>query len=209
MAVRRTPAFLIAALFSAASAGCTGGGDGYETVTPEKANQVVESHGGHHHGPNGGEIIEVGDHDIHAEVVYDADHHQITIHILGADASTAHPIAATELTLSFAHGDEVEEFKLAAVPVEGDAEGQASKFSLSSEDLLHELGEHKDGAKLTFSVDGKDYSGTVMADPHASHGEAGHSEHDEADHGKGDDDHEKGDSHAGDDEDAPKTTPAE
>ena len=55
-------------------------------------------HGHHHghgaHGPNGGELLEIGDHLAHLELLHDADDKSVTLHLLGPDAKQAIPFDA-------------------------------------------------------------------------------------------------------------------
>ncbi len=170
-------------------AGCTQEDD-YRVPTVEEADAPVDdAHAGHDHhahGPHGGSIVELGTHDIHAEAVLDEDESRLDIYILGSDAKTAEAIDATSLTLSFKHGDESEDFELAAAPQEGDAEGTASKYSITSEDLSQELHHHKEGAALQFMADGIAYTGTVVHDH--DHGHHEHGDEDGHAHGEDSDD---------------------
>lgn len=144
-------------------AGCGGAkqGDEYKQFTPHDVKTAPSDHGHGEAGPHGGDIVELGDEGFHAEVVVThGDKDEIAVHVLGGDAKTAKPIAATEIVLSFKHGDKVEEFKLAATKQEGDAEGQASLFKLESEEAMEELHEHGEGT-LTIKVGDKTLTGTV------------------------------------------------
>src|SRR5437867_4454418 len=53
----------------------------------------------HEHGPHDGELIELGEEEYHAEVVFDEDSHKVTLYLLGDDAKSAVAIEAKELTL--------------------------------------------------------------------------------------------------------------
>lgn len=167
------PAFLVCLSL----AGCTQDDD-YRVPTVEEADTPpADAHAHHEHGPHGGSIVELGTHDLHAEAVLDEAESRLDIYILGGDAETAQAIDAESLTLSFKHGDETEDFELAAAPQEGDAEGTSSKFSITSEDLSQELHHHAEGAALQFMADGIAYTGTVVHDHDHGHGEEhGHDE---------------------------------
>ena len=176
---------LLACLVCLTLAGCTQEDD-YRVPTVEEAEVVPHAEHDHHaHGPHGGSIVELGTHDLHAEAVLDEDENRLDIYILGSDAETAQAIDATSLTLSFKHGDESEDFELAAAPQDGDSEGNASKFSITSEDLTQELHHHKEGAALQFMADGIAYTGTVVHDEDHAHGD--HEHGDEDGHKDGDD----------------------
>ena len=191
MKIQHAVKVIPAALVSVGLLGCADSDD-YQEVTPEAAKAAAESHEHEHHhahGPNGGDLVELGDHSIHAEVVFDEGAGKLDVYLLGEDAETAHPVGRTELTLSVAHGDETEDCTLTAAPLDGEAEGQSSRFSVTDEEIAEEFHEHTDGAHLHFEIDGKEYEGEV----HHHHG------HDHGDHGDGHDhgdgDHDHGEAH--------------
>ncbi|MBI1314379.1 hypothetical protein GC176_24045 [bacterium] len=182
MKTQRTLQLISAALISVGLLGCADSGSDYQQVTPEAAKAAADSHDhdhAHAHGPNGGDLVELGDHSIHAEVVFDEGTGKLDVYLLGEDAKTAHPVALTDLTLSFAHGDESEDFTLAAAPLDGEPEGQSSRFSLTNSEIVEEFHEHSEGANLHFTLNGKDYKGAV-------HHHHDHADHDHADHAHAD-----------------------
>ncbi len=192
MKIQHAVKVIPAALVSVGLLGCADSGGDYQEVTPEAAKAAADSHDhdhdhdhAHAHGPNGGDLVELGDHSIHAEVVFDEGSGKFYVYLLGEDAKTAHPIDLTEITLSFAHGDESEDFTLAAAPLDGEAEATSSRFTIMDEEIAEEFHEHTDGAHLHFSIDGKEYKGEV----HHHHDHAGHDHDDHADHDHGDEAH--------------------
>ncbi len=197
MKIQHTLQVIPAALVSVGLLGCADSGSGYQEVTPEAAKAAADSHDhdhSHAHGPNGGDLVELGDHSIHAEVVFDEGSGKFDVYLLGDDAKAAHPVSLTELTLSFAHGDDSEDFTLAAAPLDGEPEGQSSRFSITSKEIAEEFHEHSEGAHLHFSIDGKEYKGEV----HHHHDHAGHDHGDHADHDHGDAAHSEGEHKDGD-----------
>ena len=194
MKIQHAVKVIPAALVSVGLLGCADSGGDYQEVTPEAAKAAADSHDhdhdhAHAHGPNGGDLVELGDHSIHAEVVFDEGSGKLDVYLLGEDAKAAHPVALTELTLSFAHGDESEDFKLAAAPLDGEAEGQSSRFSVTDEEIAEEFHEHTDGAHLHFSIDGKEYKGEV----HHHHDHGDHADHDHGDKAHSEAEHKDGD----------------
>jgi hypothetical protein len=192
MLLRRSFELALTVAFALILAGCTDGSSEFAEVGHDESEAAHEDHGHGHHGPNGGEIVEVGNEEFHAEVVVDESTHRIDVFVLGSDAKTAKPIDAPEISLSFKHGDEIEEFKLVAAPLDGEPEGQSSKFTLTSEELFEEMHEHSEGATLSFTAGGESLSGKVThshdhGDEHA-HGDV----HAHGDEGQGDDDHGHG-----------------
>lgn len=194
MLFRRSCELALIAAFAMIVTGCTSGDSEFTEVSHDESEVGHEDHNGHGHGahgPNGGDIVEVGNEEFHAEVVVDEEEHRIDVFILGSDAKTAKPIAASEISINFKHGDEIEEFKLAASALDGEAEGQASKFTITDEELFEELHEHPEGATLNFSDGDQALTGTVIhSHDHGHGGSHGHGDADHGHEGHGDDDGE-------------------
>jgi hypothetical protein len=99
-----------------------------------------ESHdGGHTHygaGPHGGSLIELGGDDYHAELVLDHDAHAIRIFLLKSDAKTPLLTKSPEATLTL---DKDQKLSLKAKPLEGEIDGQSSRFELVDDDFVHKL----------------------------------------------------------------------
>lgn len=142
-------------------------------------------HAGHDHGhahaaegPHHGELIELGSDDFRAELLHPGGHGHshgnetaekaVTIFILGSDAKQSVPIEAAELTLNLRHDGKPEQFKLAASPQESDPEGQASRFTSTSVDLLARFGGEEIDGQLVVTIDGKSYRGD-LAHSHSGH----------------------------------------
>lgn len=111
-----------------------------------KTNEQLQSERGHEHehdhehggaaGPHGGALVELGEEEYHAEVVVDEKTHSLVVYLLGKDAKSASPIAATELTVGLGGEKSV---TLKAVTQAEDGEGKASKFELADEKVVHDL----------------------------------------------------------------------
>ena len=197
MLFRRSLELALVAAFAVIVTGCTSGDSEFKEVSNDESEVGHDDHSSHGHGvhgPNGGDIVEVGDEEFHAEVVVDEDEHRIDVFILGSDAKTAKPISASEISINFKHGAEVEEFKLTASALEGETDGQASKFTITDEELFEELHEHSEGATLNFSDGDQVLTGTVNHSHDHGHGD---DDHDHEGHGDDDDKHAK-DDHDGD-----------
>lgn len=190
--LKRSMELTLTVTFALVLTGCTDGNSEYSEIGESCVtadSDLDHGHGSHghgSHGPNGGDIVELGNEEFHAEVVVDESANRIDVFILGSDAETAKPIAASEITLSFTHGDEIEEFQLMASALDGEPDGQASKFTLTDEDAFEELHEHSEGATLTFTAGDQKLSGTFThshdhGHDHGSH--EAHGEHAEHDHG--------------------------
>lgn len=192
MLMKRVTELTLTTAFALVLTGCTGSNSEFTEVGHDESEVADMDHSGHghgHHGPNGGDIVEVGNEEYHAEVTVDEASNRVDVYILGSDAKTAKPIESTEISLSFKHGEEVEDFKLAAAALDGEPEGQSSKFTLTSEEFFEELHEHSEGATLTFTAGEETLTGTV------------HHSHEHGDHEHGDHDHDHGEKHADGDHD--------
>jgi len=185
-----------------------------DPTNSEQFNEVSEHdneqsdqdpHAGHAHpthGPHGGDLIELGNEEYHAELVQphghdddahhddvpegshdkdDAhdhaahDHAGIMMNILDGAAKNAVAIEASEITLSLTHDGKPEQFKLAAMPQADDAEGKSSRFASADKDLLehfHEA-EHVDGV-LVLSIGGKSFRGKLAHSHDDGHGHTHH-----------------------------------
>ena len=114
----------------------------------------------HVHGPHDGELIDLGEVEFHAEVVFDEEKHKITLYLLGADAKTPVAIEAKELSLELPGKEAPATHALTAVSA--DADGKASHFEITSEELVETF--HKDPktvGKFKVSINGKEFVGEV------------------------------------------------
>lgn len=139
-----------------------GEGDDVTNVTP------VEEHA-HEHGPHGGHIIELGEEEYHAEVTVDAAR-KLTVYVLGPDGSTPAPIAAESIAFELGDLDAPTVLTLNAVPLEGDPEGQSSRFEAAPDALpesIHDI-EELHGA-VVIDVGGLSYVGALSHDHGHSH----------------------------------------
>ncbi len=149
-----------------------------EPVAP--SGEAAHSHDdGHHHedahqhateGPHHGDLVELGDEEYHAEVVHDEG--SMTVYILDGTAKKNVAIDAKEITVNVAHEGTVEQFKLQAVPAEGDAEGKSSQFVLKDVELAKDLDREDVTIKLAIMIDGKMFSAPVVhhhGDHHEHH----------------------------------------
>lgn len=143
-----------------------------------------DDHAGHDHddhahpteGPHGGELVELGDEEYHAELLHDEAAGTVTVYLLDAAAVAAADTDATELTVNLSHEGERKTFVLTPEPQDGDAEGRASKFVSTDAALGEELDHGHDDAKLMVKIDDRAYSGSIRHSE-ASH-DVDHSDHD-------------------------------
>jgi hypothetical protein len=181
---------LLATVLPLLNLGC----NGPDTAQDDSQENPGEDHHAHPtEGPHGGELIELGNEDYHAELLHPQDHahdahageHEhagIVIHILDGSATKPVRISAAEVALNLTVDGEPKQFKLVAQS--SDADGKASEFASSEHDLLeffHE-NEHVE-LTLVVVVEGKSFRGTLAHD----HGDDSHGDsakpHDESAHG--------------------------
>jgi hypothetical protein len=143
----------------------------FTQYTPGEQTESDHDHHHHHHahGPNGGHLIELGDHEYHAEIVFDPQSRKLTVYLLGGDAKTAVPVEQEELTLDLKIGEEAVTVSLPAAPLEGEPEGQSSRFEIAGEDLPESIKEEDDlDGHLNVSIAGKEYKAKLEHD-HGHH----------------------------------------
>ena len=120
---------------------------------------------GHGHGPHDGDLVELGDEEYHAEVVFDEESHKVILFLLGADAKSAVSVEAKELSLEMPGPDTPVTHTLAAAPQDGDGEGKSSRFEITSEELIEAF--HHDPkavGKFQVSIGGKEFPGEIKHD---------------------------------------------
>jgi hypothetical protein len=143
---------------------------------PDAEHGHVHSHDhGHGRGPHDGDLIELGDEEFHAEVVFDEETHKVILYLLGPDAKAAVAIDAKELALEMPGKDAPVTHTLAAAPQDGDAEGKASRFEIQSEDLIEAFHhDPKTVGKFKVTLGGKEFTGEIKHDH--DHGDHKHEE---------------------------------
>ncbi|MCH7685468.1 MAG: hypothetical protein IH899_02095 [Planctomycetes bacterium] len=177
-------------------AGCTTDEPEYKKPAPS-SDPIEEVHGTHKPGPHGGQLLDLGEHEYMAEVVFkEDDPKSITVYLIEHDDNSKAVVSGDEkLTINGLKVDGQEtSLTLSAKPQEGDAIGKTSRFEVSGDDIpegIEDMHELEDG---TFSVmiDGKSYSSTIEHDHDDDHDH----EH-ETDDDKNHHDHDKDDDHQG------------
>ena len=186
---------VITMIIALALFGCGKDGGGYEEFQEDDVKPVTDAEHDHeHNAPHGGQLIELGDHEYHAEVVMDHDEHKFTVYILDAHAEAAQAIDAKEITLNMTLGDKPEQFKLAAARQKTDPEGKSSRFELVDDELVHEFLEEEDAkGRLNVPIGDKSYVGIVAHKHDDDHEHEHGDDHDKQDGHDKDDDHEHAD----------------
>jgi hypothetical protein len=165
--LRFTMSTILGLAAAALLAGCEQPGGDYKTAQQIKQeNQAAgkPAHEDHEHaaeGPHGGALVELGDEEYHGEIVVDGERPALVVYIVGPDAKTPAPIAASTVTVV---NEAQVPLELKAVPQEGDAEGKASKFELVDEAAVKPIVDagFLHGA-LQVEIAGKPYRGEIDA----------------------------------------------
>ncbi len=143
-------------------------------------------HGEHGHdhpseGPHHGHLVELGNEEYHAELVHDDDAGTVTIYLLDGTAKQAVAIDAAELMVNLKHDGRGEQFKIAAVPDDGDPNGKSSRFISDDPELAEDLDREGAEAILVVKIAGKSYRGDMSHD-HDDHGHGDHEKDGDHDH---------------------------
>ncbi len=149
---------LLFALAVAGFSGCGGSGGGGATVEAEREH--------FHEGLHGGQIVELGGEEYHAELVHDDATHKVGVYLLDGTAKAAAPIDAPSVTINCIVSNQPAQFTLVAMPQPGDPTGGASYFELMSEQLCDGFDAPGAKARLNILIAGKPYVGEIKALDH-------------------------------------------
>lgn len=146
---------------------------------PPSKPAPAKAHDEHAHpskGPNGGELVELGDEEFHAELVVNEKTDEVSIYILDNAAKSAVAIDAKEIVINLKHDGKPEQHVLAAAPQATDGAGKSSRFVAKEGAELHGDLEHKGAdARLQVTINGKAFSGKIAhEDGDHKHDEKGH-----------------------------------
>ena len=132
--------------------------------TPPAKDDHGHAHAGHGAGPHEGALADWGGGKFHVEFTVDHDKQEATVYILGSDEKSASPIKTDKILLII--NDPKFEVELAAAPLEGEAEGTASRFVGKHESLgiVQEF-----AGTISAEVDGTPYAGEFKEEPHGAH----------------------------------------
>jgi hypothetical protein len=139
-------------------------GPATSSTSHQKSKIENHKHAAHGAGPHEGVVADWGGGKFHVEFTVDHDKQEATVYILGDDEKTATPIKAGSILLSInAPKFQVE---LAAAPLEGEAEGTASRF-VGKHESLGKVQEF--AGTISGEVEGTPYAGEFKEEPHAEH----------------------------------------
>ena len=110
--------------------------------------------------PHGGQVVELGNHAAHAELLLVPDTGEVIVYVLDRDGKPGKRIAQPSVLVDIETSGRGVRLELKAAPEDGEATGDASRFTARSEDLLR-VG----SARVTLRwilVDGQVFSDTVV-----------------------------------------------
>ncbi len=138
------------------------------STTPAKDDHgdkhAGHGHAGHGEGPHEGTLADWGGGKFHVEFCVDHDKQEATVYVLGDDEKTPTPIKAGNILLSInAPKFQVE---LVAAPLDGEADGKASRF-VGKHESLGKVQEF--AGTISGEVEGTPYAGDFKEEPHGEH----------------------------------------
>lgn len=134
-----------------------------------QAGASPHSHDHNAHGPNNGDLLEIGRGEYHAELVVDEESQQIVVYLLDSALKSYISIDAAYLTVNFKAGNKPAQVKLLPVPQDADAKNLSSRFSLISPALFAALHDSKSDAKLSLKIGKKSYVSKLAHDHNHDH----------------------------------------
>jgi hypothetical protein len=152
--------------------GCSSGDGDYQEVKPADIPVSDPHASAHNHpseGPHHGILVELGAEEFHAEIVLPdaSENAALTVYVLDSAAKEVVAIDSTEITINLSHDGNAEQFKLAASPDDGDADGKASRFSSSDAELVSHFRSDAVHGQLVLTINGTSYRGEI---DHHAHG---------------------------------------
>jgi hypothetical protein len=130
-------------------------------IMDEMPPMLDDAHGHPEHGPHGGELVELGKEDFHAELVHGDG--GISMYVLDGSATKMVPIPSKKLVVSLKHDGQVASFDLAANPEANDAAGQTVRFTSMDAKLDAWFHAGAEGA-VVIQIEGKSYTGKIAHD---------------------------------------------
>jgi hypothetical protein len=138
----------------------------------QKSDPPSSGHQHPAHGPHDGELLEVGNHEYHAEVVLDESKKQMMIYLLDKEVKSYVALDSPFLAVNLVIGGKPVQIKLKPIPQDTDAKGYSSCFGVVSPELMDGLHTTKSDPKLALRIRNKSYSIRIRHD-HVGHQHAG------------------------------------
>jgi hypothetical protein len=143
-------------------AGCNSGNQAYHEVS--KGARVKDQPHDHEHGPHGGHLVELGEEEYHAEVVFDPKAAKITIYLLDSSAKKPAPIDAKEIKLELTVAGQPKSFAAKAAADTGDPANKSSRFEVADNaDIKANIKDEEDlKGSVTAAIGAKTYTGKIV-----------------------------------------------
>lgn len=137
----------------------------------EDAHSEETDHGHVHVAPNGGMLVEIGDHFANIEIVLDSETGVLTLYSLGAHAEKPVRLVEETLSLDVTLGDSDESFTLILDamenPLSGETIGDTSEFRGQSDALIGV--DHFHATLASIQTQGVVFQNIEFAFPHEDH----------------------------------------
>jgi hypothetical protein len=142
--------------------GCNSANQAYHEVP--KGAKVKDQPHQHEDGPHHGHLVELGEEEYHAEVVYDPKESKITIYILDSTAKKAAPIAAKEIKAELTIANQPKSFSAKAVADKEDPPNKSSRFEIAnSPEIKANIKDEEDlKGSVTATIGPKTYTGKIV-----------------------------------------------
>lgn len=134
---------------------------------------------GHNHegghptkGPRGGALVELGNEELHAELLHDDETGVITVFMLDNEARKYVSVTSQELVIQVRHENQAEQFRLKAKPQKGDREGLTSCFAIRNPRLVSLLDDHHTEARMGIKIGDRSIVGKIAHVHDHEHGDA-------------------------------------
>ncbi len=125
------------------------------------------------HGPHGGELLEIGKEEFHAELVVNESKKQMVIYLLEKDAKSSIAIEAPFLAVNFMLAGKPVQVQLKSIPQDFDQNGLSSCFGAVSPELIDALHAAKSDLKLAVRIRNKAYVTKIIhKHDHSGHNHA-------------------------------------
>jgi hypothetical protein len=143
-------------------AGCNSANQAYHEVP--KGARVKDQPHEHEQGPHGGHLVELGEEEYHAEVVFDPKSSKITLYTLDSTAKKPVPIDAAEIKLELVIGGQPKSLAAKAAPETGDPDKKSSRFEVADNpDVKANIKDEEDlKGSVTVPIGGKTYAGKIV-----------------------------------------------
>ena len=124
------------------------------------------SHAGHGAGPHDGTLADWGGGKYHVEFTVDHDKKEATIYVLGSDEKSPSPVKTTDGKLLLSITEPAFQVELTASPLEGEADGTASRYVGQHESLgiVREF-----AGTISAEIEGTPYAADFKEEPHGAH----------------------------------------